>query len=320
MSKAPRAFLLLASLWISVATGALAQPVLLRFGRALSPEGDLVEGVTITVEGDRIVRIEQGWTPAPAGAREVDLRAYTAVPGLIDAHAHLSYAWDEHAGGTPWQQLAERPRSVAVPLAERNAALALRAGITTLRDLNALDSTSIILRDRIRLGEVSGPRMLVAGYGLHRNRNGPPEGYIPPSGGAGHGDEIKEAVERQLRAGADFVKLYASTGGPTAPDADPTFTEEEIALAVAVARKHGALVAVHTYAPQAVGPAARAGAVSIEHAVGMDEEALHEMARNGTYYVPTLSHYAYYVEAASLYGFDEADRAALAKYIERRYR
>jgi len=124
----------------------------------------VVRNATIIVEGDRILRVAPSNEPAPRGAQIIDLTRFTAIPGLIDVHTHMTYYWDQAPGTNPWRQ-PPRPPAQTVMLARENARKTLETGVTTVRDLGASNYTDIALRDSINKGVFVGPRMFVSGYG-----------------------------------------------------------------------------------------------------------------------------------------------------------
>src|SRR4030095_12001511 len=120
------------------------------------------------VDGDRIVRIGTGMSDVPAGASVIDLRRYTAVPGLLDLPHPNTDQWDRHAGTRPRGQ--RRRPAVTVFLAQDNARRTLESGVTTVRDLGASNETDFAMRDLIAMGAMQGPRMIVAGQGISAPR------------------------------------------------------------------------------------------------------------------------------------------------------
>ncbi|WP_250636923.1 amidohydrolase family protein [Hymenobacter sp. PAMC 26628] len=145
-----------------------AQVKALRFGKVVDGRGHVFTDAVVLVRADRIVAVGAAKDVAiPADAEAIDLRAYTAIPGLIDAHTHMSFYWDRAPGTTPWAQLGTLGPAVTVFLAQENARKALETGVTTVRDLGSFDNIDFALRELINRGAVVGPRMFVAGNGLH---------------------------------------------------------------------------------------------------------------------------------------------------------
>jgi imidazolonepropionase-like amidohydrolase len=176
-------------------------------------------------------------------------------------------------------------------LAQENARKTLETGVTTVRDLGAADYADIAMRDLIAQGQMPGPRMFVAGYGLLITR-----GRTPSPNTADGVAEVLRVVRQQVAAGADVIKMYGSTGSGRDVTGFQTFTFEEMKAAVDAAHALGKRIAIHTYGPDGARDAVRAGADSIEHATGMDDATIAEMARRKTFYVPTIDHNRYYVD------------------------
>src|SRR5260221_2626335 len=138
----------------------------------------MLDDVVVTVDGDKISLIESGRKQPLPGA--TDFRRYTAIPGLIDLHTHITYYWDRKAGTRP---LGQRRRPAAtVFLAQDNARRTLETGVTTVRDLGASGESDFAMRDLIALGAMTGPRMFVAGRGIP-----PGGGVLPPAAAAAVG-------------------------------------------------------------------------------------------------------------------------------------
>ena len=232
----------------------------------------------VTTEGERIAGV--GTCTGPA----IDLTRYIAIPGLIDVHTHLTYVLENRVSQSA------RP-AATVFLAQENARKTLETGVTTVRDLGAADYADIAMRDLIAQGQMPGPRMFVAGYGLMITR-----GRTLSPNTADGGAEVLRVVRQQVAAGADVIKMYGSTGSGRDVTGFQTFTFEEMKAAVDAAHALGKRIAIHTYGPDGARDAVRAGADSIEHATGMDEATIAEMARRKTFYVPTIDHNRYYVD------------------------
>src|SRR6185295_3750510 len=128
------------------------------------------------------------------------------LPGLIDAHTHMTYYWDQAPGTRPWAQLSSRMPAVSMFLAQENARKTLEAGVTTVRNLHASEYMDIAMRELINSGAMVGPRMFVSGYGLHITSQPARPGFVSPGAGQANGaDEVVRVVREQIAAGADWV-------------------------------------------------------------------------------------------------------------------
>jgi imidazolonepropionase-like amidohydrolase len=251
-------------------------------------------------------------------AEVIDLTRYTGIPGLIDVHTHMTFHWDGAPGTRPWQQLAKRTTAVNVFLAQENARKTLDAGVTTVRDLGASEYADIAMRDLINRGAMLGPRMFVAGYGLQITSQPARPGFSAPTGGKADGvPEVLRVVRQQVAAGVDVIKMYGSTGSDQDVSGDQTFTFEEMKAAVDAAHHLGKRIAIHSYGPDGARDATRAGADSIEHATDIDDQTLAEMARRGTFYVPTIDHNRYYAEYREQFGYGVEVAHRLQDYLRR---
>jgi imidazolonepropionase-like amidohydrolase len=288
----------------------------IRFGSLVDGTGRVLRDAVVVTSADTIVSVGTGAAAVPRGARVVDLRRYTGLPGLIDAHTHLTYYWDQAPGTDPWMQNGRRRSQVTVYLAQENARRTLETGVTTVRDLGASEYSDLAMRDLIARGAMVGPRVFASGYGLRRAPAatqpnalpGPPRGRL-----AGVGD-VAAAVKAQVDAGADVIKVYGSTGSAADVTGRQTLSYEEMKAIVDAAHAAGKRVAIHSYGPDGARDAVRAGAESVEHPIDLDDSTLVRMAAQGTYYVPTIDHNRYYAEYRDQFRYTAAQAAALDSF------
>ncbi len=301
----------------------------LRFKKLVNGDGTITNDATVIVDGDRIVSVGSGDAAVPRGVRVVDLRKYTAIPGLIDVHTHMTYWWDHAPGTKPFGPGGTRrtPAEVAT-VAMENAHRTLETGVTTVRDLGSTGYADIIMRDRINRGEAIGPRMYVAGYGLSktmpRPNAAPPASALPASGPPAwlRGritsiSEIALAVKTQADSGADVIKMYGSTGTGADTSGTQTFTYDEMKAAVDAAHALGKRIAIHSYGPNGGRDAVRAGTNTLEHSVDLDDATLALMVRQGTIYVPTIDHNRYYADFRADYGYTDDQARGLDAFRAR---
>ena len=293
----------------------------IRFGKLWDGKGKLWTNAVVILEGDRIKTVTTGAAAIPSGAEVIDLSKYTCLPGLIDVHTHLTMYTDETPGEPMLKQLAVNPPAVEVFLARKGALRTLEAGVTTVRDLGADQYMDIAMRDLINRGEMIGPRMFVCGYALYvTNTPYKPGLNLPPGGIADGVPEVLRVVRQQIAAGADVIKMYASTGTDDDTTGFQTYTYEEIKAAVDMAHQFGKKIAIHSYGPDGARDAVRAGTDSLEHATDMDDATIAEMAKRGTFYVPTIDHNRYYLDnwqkIGYANGFQEKTRAFIARNLE----
>ncbi|MBI3696073.1 MAG: amidohydrolase family protein, partial [Acidobacteria bacterium] len=277
--------------------------------------GRVLSNAVVVVENDRIRSVGRD---VPSGVPALDLTRYTAIPGLIDAHTHITYYWDQAPGARPFSQAAARLPAVTVFLAQENARKTLETGVTTVRNLHASDASDFAMRELIQTGRMIGPRMFVSGYGLSISRSAPRPGFVSPPGGQADGPaKVMRVARQQIAAGADWVKMFGSTGSFDDVSGHQTFTFEEMKAAVDVAHNLGKRVAIHSYGPAGARDAVHAGADSLEHAADLDEETITEMVRRKTFYVPTIDHNRYYAETGDQFGFAPGYAPSLKAFIER---
>jgi imidazolonepropionase-like amidohydrolase len=303
LTPMPTARVLLFVAALSTPATAAAQLQALRF-RALWDGERTIPDAVVVVEGDRIRAVGQGAGAVPPGARVVDLRRFTGLPGLIDAHTHITYFWDRAPGTRPRGQ--RRLPAVTVFLAQENARKTLETGVTTVRDLNAGNDMDLAMRELAASGAMVGPRIFASGPGLS-----------VAAGTSPNPAAMAALVEARIGAGVDWIKVFGSRGGFDVVDGTQTVSFEEMKAIVDAAHAHGKKVAIHSYGPSGVADAVRAGADSVEHGADVDDATLAEMKRRGTVWVPTVDHNRYYIDAQADYGFPAGAEANLKDYIQR---
>ena len=254
---------------------------------------------TVIVENGRIVRIESGFT-APTGAIVVDERGRTVMPGMTDAHVHLT-----GTSGQPWYNRYTKKYSVPyeTTVGLTHALEMARGGFTTVRDLGGNTSAVIAIRDAVAEGRFPGPRIKVAGQPLsiiggHADPTTglPPEiaeafdeAHLEPSVCTG-AQECQKVVRQLAAAGVDWIKIMA-TGGVLDPGSrglEQHFTDEEMKAICDMAHFNGLKVAAHAHGTKGIDAAVRDGVDSIEHGTFIDEQGVKDMKARGTYYVATL--------------------------------
>jgi imidazolonepropionase-like amidohydrolase len=297
------------------------QRTLIRAGHVIDVHtGNEAAYQTIVVTGDKITAIAPtASTPAQAGDKEIDLRGLTVLPGMIDAHTHLTGNPDFD----PYLELTTTPIKEAL-IGVRNANTTLMAGFTTVRNVGAGGYSDVALRDEINAGHLVGPHMLVSGPALgitggHCDDNLLPFEYHITGDGVADGiAEVQHKVRQNIKYGADLIKICA-TGGVLSKGDDPQasqYTLEEMKAIVADAHRLGRKVAAHAHGAQGILWASEAGVDSIEHGSYIDDAGIAEMKKDGTYLVPTLYLEDWMIQSGHLPPFYEQkmkDVSAVAK-------
>lgn len=252
--------------------------------------GTLVDNAVVLISGDRITAAGSKLA-IPAGAQVIDLGNKTLLPGLIDSHTHITGA-PEDAG---YSLIAKSVPRMTLQGA-KNALVTLRAGFTTIRDVGADNYTDIGLRDAINDGDVPGPRILASGPPLSitgghcDDTMHAPEYKITSLGVADGADEAMKVTRRNIKFGADVIKICA-TGGVLSFGDDPRtsqYTLEELKAIISDAHRLGRKTAAHAHGGDGIKLSVLAGVDSIEHGSYIDEEGIKLMKEHKTYLVPTL--------------------------------
>jgi imidazolonepropionase-like amidohydrolase len=289
-----------------------------KFGKLWDARGKPWSNAIVLIEDDKIKTVTTNPSDIPPHAQIIDLSKFTGLPGLIDVHTHMTQYTDETPGQPMLKQLTANPPAYELFIARKGAIRTLEAGVTTVRDLGADQYLDIAMRDLINHGEMPGPRMFVCGYGLSVTSTPWKPGLNPPLGGIADGiPEVLRAVRQQVAAGADVIKLYASTGTDDDVTQFETYSYDEIKAAVDAAHQFGKKIAIHSYGPDGARDAVRAGTDSLEHATDMDDATIQEMAKRGTFYVPTIDHNRYYLDNWQKIGYANGFQEKTKAFIER---
>jgi len=298
--------------------GAAQSVKAVRFGKLWDGHGKVWTSAIVIVEAGKIRAVTTDASAIPQGAEVIDLSKYTGLPGLIDVHTHMTMYTDEKPGEPMLKQLTANSPAVEVFLARKGAMRTLESGVTTVRDLGADQYMDIAMRDLINHGEMIGPRMFVVGYGLYITNTPYKPGLNLPAGGIADGvPEVLRVVRQQIAAGADWIKMYASTGTDDDVTGFQTYNYEEIKAAVDTAHQFGKKIAIHSYGPAGARDAVRAGTDSLEHAADMDDATIQEMVKRGTYYIPTIDHNRYYLDNGDKIGYAPGYKERLQAFIPR---
>ena len=286
-------------------------------------QAKLQPGFNILVQGDRIAAVTCDPIEAP-DARAIDVAGKTVMPGLIDAHAHIT-------------GLSLSPKNLAYPAADLAVAAAtylrnsLLAGFTTIREAGGADySIAHLLKE----GTIIGPRLFYSGKALTQTGGGAdfrtpiemtdPCGHVSPLSAMSvitDGiDQVRAAAREELRKGASQIKVFASGGVVFPAEGHPTiyeFSEGELAAIVEEAKARGTYVMAHVYTDEGVKRCLKAGVRSIEHGNFMTEETMMKLAEHGAYLDPTFISLVQRVETAEEMGLPAEVVDNLKRTIEK---
>ena len=289
---------LLAAVLSATATAQTAEPVtVIHAGTLIAEPGKpALRTASIIVQGKTIREVRSGFVDVP-GARVVDLRTATVMPGFIDSHVHLDDLDDRLQRRLQENSLDHEDNAYIAML---NGRKTLLAGFTTVRDLGGDPRLILSLRDAINAGSFAGPTIVSAGMGISgsgghadpRNGRNRDSSLANPNPGnvCNGGDDCRRAVREQVGFGVDVIKITA-TGGvlSNVPGGlNQQMMDDEIRAVVSTAKTFGRKVAAHAHGVDGINAALRAGVDSIEHGTFTNDETFRLYKQGGAYYVPTL--------------------------------
>jgi imidazolonepropionase-like amidohydrolase len=269
-------------------------------GKSDKPRRDQV----IVIRGNRIESVSDAATARiPAGATLIDLSKATLLPGLIDSHTHIFLQGEDPAQGGYDANILNAPLALRAARATVAARRALEQGFTTLRDVETEGAGygDVGIKQAIEQGYIPGPRLFVSTRAISTTGGYPLEGYAPeldmPKGAqiVDGPVEARKAAREQLDHGADWIKVYMThrswVGRNGELVSQPTLTVDELRAIVDETHGWGKKVACHAYGGIGLHRALDGGCDSIEHGLDLDDAAILQMLRQGTWYVPTISAY-----------------------------
>jgi imidazolonepropionase-like amidohydrolase len=259
-------------------------------------DGDTMhEGWAVLIKGERIEAAGAAASLDASGAKVVDLPGATLMPGLVEGHSHvLLHAYSE----TSWNdQVAHEGLALRVARATNHLRATLMAGFTTIRDLGTEGAAyaDVELKQAVEQGIIPGPRMLVTTRAIVASGTYGPKGFVlewnvPQGAEEADGiDSLTRVVRDQIGHGADWIKLYGDYRWGPHPGSHPTFSQEEMKLAVETAKNAGVPVAVHTSTVEGMRRATLAGAETIEHGNEGTPEIFKLMVEHHVAWCPTLT-------------------------------
>ena len=302
------------SCWFTVCLLMWSSGVLAQTGGGITVirAGTLIDGKSdkpranqvIVIRGNRIESVaDASSAKIPAGAAEIDLSRQTVLPGLIDSHTHIFLQGEDPAKGGYDANILTQGIALRAVRAGVAARRALEQGFTTLRDVETEGAGygDVGVKQAINLGYIPGPRLFVSTRAISTTGGYMLEGYAPeleiPKGAQiiDGPVEARKAAREQLDKGADWIKVYMThrswVGKNGELASQPTLTVEELRAIVDETHGWGKKVACHAYSGIGLRRALDGGCDSIEHGLDLDDAAIAQMLKQGTWYVPTLNVY-----------------------------
>ena len=282
-----------------------AQIVVIRAGTLIDGKSDKPRhDQVIVIRGNHIESVsDAAAAKLPSGATVIDLSKATVLPGLIDSHTHIFLQGEDPAQGGYDANILYSSLALRAARATVAARRALEQGFTTLRDVETEGAGygDVGIKEAIERGYIPGPRMFVSTRAISTTGGYPLEGYAPeldmPKGAqiVDGPVEARKAAREQLDHGADWIKVYMTHRSWVGKNGElvsqPTLTVEELRAIVDEAHGWGRKVACHAYGGIGLHRALDGGCDSIEHGLDLDDAAISQMLKQGTWYVPTISAY-----------------------------
>ncbi len=298
--------LVLLSLTLCITGAAQHPPVtVIRAGSVIDGKSDAVRrNQVIVIRGNRIDSVSDATVAKiPADAQVIDLSLATVLPGLIDSHTHIFLQGEDPAEGGYDVNILKYPLAYRAARATVAARRALEQGFTTLRDVETEGAGygDVGIKMAIEEGYIPGPRLFVATRAISTTGGYMLESYAPeldmPKGAqiVDGPVEARKAAREQLDHGADWIKVYMTHRSWVGKNGElvsqPTLTVEELKAIVDETHGWGKKVACHAYGGIGLHRALDGGCDSIEHGLDLDDSAIAQMLKQGTWYCPTLAAY-----------------------------